>query len=748
MKDKLYDWADYYEELYRREKLNNNKLAAKLGDEQRREGDLRVSLNRVEGSIFWKALKPARVIGRIFTGKVDVAARLSKGLQGNGHKPSKEFLAAYERELALQQNPYMAWKKLSEERISDFLKENAGQDVLLDICVINWDSIEFNKNPLNTIKAEAEAAQYVLLSKGNCRLTDSCLEVLSVYADRNRQAALFYWDEQNWFKPEFSVETLLSEFYFGSGILIRADYIEKYASQILDTGFNFVYELALLIMQEQLEGGKEIIVHIPLCLTEMGFGELDMPGSDFFSLPVRERAIERLNWTGNYSKGVFAKGQDGWTMQFVPQLPAATSVSAVILSKDHPEVLRRLLVSIYEKTDFDFDKLQLIVVDNGSSEENKAQYESMAVEFNYQYIYEPAEFNFSAMCNKGAREATGDCLLLLNDDIEVLQKDWLKLLAGTCLVKGVGAVGAKLLYAGTDKLQHAGVTNLKVGPSHKLVTFSDDEVYYHGANRLTINMLAVTAACLMIERKKYVELGGLDERFKVAYNDVEFCFRVSKAGYRNVQCNGAVLYHYESLTRGLDEDSDEKWDRLLAEKERLYSLYPEYCGKDPFYNESLVDNAPDYRVEFKFPYQNHLYVTRLINNGAQNEKIVIPKRTNENVLKLTVDHARLQRKIHNSEDFICLIDGWEYLTGIDNAGFEKKLVLQNIENKEIFYARPVDWYREDVCQILPGETNVGLSGFSLRFVRDELKAGEYKIGLLLDREGEKYFAWSDKSLKI
>ena len=125
------------------------------------------------------------------------------------------------------------------------------------------------------------------------------------------------------------------------------------------------------------------------------------------------------------------------------------------------------------------------------------------------------------------------------------------------------------MVCGYGKYSARGVTNLKIGPSHKLITFPDEEDYYFGRNRVTYNVAAVTAACLMVSRKKYEKVGGLDESLPVAYNDVDFCFKLLEAGYVNVQRNDAILWHHESLSRGLDEQNEGKWERLLAEKEAL-----------------------------------------------------------------------------------------------------------------------------------------------------------------------------------
>ena len=154
-------------------------------------------------------------------------------------------------------------------------------------------------------------------------------------------------------------------------------------------------------------------------------------------------------------------------------------------------------------------------------------------------------------------------------------------------------------------------------------------------------MIGVTAACLMIERRKYREVGGLDETMKVAYNDVDFCFKLIEAGYYNVLRNDAILYHYESLSRGLDEQDDNKWERLLCEKEKLYEKHPAMESRDVFYHKNLIDNDSHYACNFKFDYENNLKTTEIF---VENAGKLAEAETG--VLELTIDRAEKQHKIY------------------------------------------------------------------------------------------------------
>ena len=212
------------------------------------------------------------------------------------------------------------------------------------------------------------------------------------------------------------------------------------------------------------------------------------------------------------------------------------------------------------------------------------------------YIYEPATFNFSAMVNRGAREAKGNYLLFLNDDTEVKEPESIRRMLGQAKQAHTGAVGAKLLYPDREHIQHIGIINIATGPSHAFLGDSDAHRLLFDRNRVDYNYLAVTAACLMVSKAKYEEAGGFDEELRVAYNDVDFCFSLIEKGYYNVVRNDAVFLHYESLSRGNDM-SPEKMARLNVERKRLYNKHPDYVKTDPFYNRNLVGSGVHFTID-------------------------------------------------------------------------------------------------------------------------------------------------------
>jgi hypothetical protein len=166
-------------------------------------------------------------------------------------------------------------------------------------------------------------------------------------------------------------------------------------------------------------------------------------------------------------------------------------------------------------------------------------------------------------------------------------------MAGHASLDHVGAVGAKLYYPDSTLIQHIGVISFTGGPVHSLCQHDDRVNYYFCRNKTEYNYSAVTAACLMVQTSKFWEVGGFDESFAVAYNDIDFCFKLTEKGYYNVSRMDAVLYHHESLSRGSDVLNPEKMKRLISEREHLYREHPQYIGKDPFYSPNLTMERAD-----------------------------------------------------------------------------------------------------------------------------------------------------------
>jgi GT2 family glycosyltransferase len=184
----------------------------------------------------------------------------------------------------------------------------------------------------------------------------------------------------------------------------------------------------------------------------------------------------------------------------------------------------------------------------------------------------------------------------LNNDTKIITKDWIEKLIGIAALPKIGCVGAKLLYP-DDSVQHAGVVmGLGGYAAHSHRRMKDEHSGYFNRPHLIQNVSAVTGACLVIRKEIYLKLGGLDEAFQVAYNDVDFCLRVQSAGYENVYCPEAKLYHFESKSRGDDHGSAEKRKRFEGEKLLLKERWSDVIENDPFYSPHLTRDKEDFTL--------------------------------------------------------------------------------------------------------------------------------------------------------
>lgn len=380
-------------------------------------------------------------------------------------------------------------------------------------------------------------------------------------------------------------------------------------------------------------------------------------------------------------------------------------VSIIIPSKDNPALLRQCLDSLTYKTEY--KNYEIIVVDNGSNDENKAEYERLISSVGGKYVYSQEEFNFSHMCNTGAAQAFGEYYLFLNDDIEIINGIWLGRMLGQAELPHAGAVGAKLLYPGGDMIQHCGVMSIGSGPVHAFGGMSDSQGYYFGRNKLDYNWLAVTAACLMVSAAKFKEIGGFNEDLRVAYNDVDLCFRLYEAGYYNIVRNDAVLYHHESASRGDDRIDEAKMQRLTRERDRLYKLHPNFDFNDPFYNPNLSY----YSNTFENNYFNLMLSQCIVNEAGETAE----------------ESDKLNGFIDCLYDNKCVFaQGWGFVPG-ECGKSTADLILESEDNK--YKVSTVLHIRPDLKNAFPNERYIEKSGFRVYFSKENMKPGEYTISV-------------------
>lgn len=273
----------------------------------------------------------------------------------------------------------------------------------------------------------------------------------------------------------------------------------------------------------------------------------------------------------------------------------APLVSLLIPTRDQVEILSLCISSILEKTDY--SNYEIIIIDNQSNElETHEYFKKISKDKRVRVVKYNKPFNYSAINNFGMKKARGSIVGLVNNDIEVINSEWLGEMVSHANRPEIGCVGAKLYYA-NDQIQHAGVIlglGGVAGHSHKHA--DRDSLGYVRRLKVVQNLSAVTAACLLVKKEIFIEVNGLNESdLPVAFNDVDFCLRVREAGYRNLWTPYAELYHHESISRGF-EDTPEKKARFSGEVTYMKDTWGEQLLNDPAYNPNLSKDTEDFSI--------------------------------------------------------------------------------------------------------------------------------------------------------
>ena len=413
----------------------------------------------------------------------------------------------------------------------------------------------------------------------------------------------------------------------------------------------------------------------------------------------------------------------------------ATSLSVIILSKDHPELLEKCIKSLLNA--YCPNDTEVIVIDNGSTMANRAIYRKLASDYSFGYFAQTWEFNFSALCNYGVSMASGEYLLFLNDDIEMPPEssDFIKKLIRYAERKHAGAVGMKLLYPEGVKIQHCGITILKSGPSHKLCGYPDDQSYYQGINKRNVDFLAVTGACMCIRKILFERAGGFDEALPVAYNDVDLCVRLYKMGLYNICVNDTFLIHHESATRRNDLTEVDAYVRMREYRNYLYEKHPDVLGKgDPFYSENLTQTGLDYSLNMPEYWEI---------SGIKDDPLLYE--FNElragGTLRYNIDNVGYRiSDAYLNEDFF-EVSGWVFLDKKDVRKYEPA-ILVSMENKKVIYEAD-RVYRKDLKSVFPKQRNACMAGFYSRISHRGLEregfAGDLHIEpVVIDKKGRVY----------
>ena len=352
------------------------------------------------------------------------------------------------------------------------------------------------------------------------------------------------------------------------------------------------YDLALRCI-EQIDLSQ--IVHIPRILYHWrvvaGSTALDASEKPY-AMIAGERAInEHLQRRGVNANCTLLD----WGYRVKYELDEEPLVSIVIPTRDHVDILKACLNSVYGNTSY--GNYEIIIVDNGSQDPAALGYlEELQTNRKVSVIRDDSEFNYSRLNNLAVDVAKGEIIALMNNDVVVDTPDWMTEMVSHASRPEVGAVGCRLVYP-DNTLQHAGIV-LGLGGlaaySHRCIPRSSPG--YFGRAMLIQSMSAVTAACLFVRKSVYQEVGGLDEEnLAVAYNDVDFCLKLKEAGYRNIFTPYAELIHHESKSRG-PEDTPEKQARADREFAYMRNRWGKILDADPAYNPNLTLDREDFSI--------------------------------------------------------------------------------------------------------------------------------------------------------
>lgn len=440
---------------------------------------------------------------------------------------------------------------------------------------------------------ELASGEFIALLDNDDVLDENALYEVVKVLNKDKEIDFIYTDEDkislngNYyfpnFKPSFSPDTLLSENYICHLSVIRKEIVDSLNGFRSEFDGAQDHDLFLRVSERtnKIHHISKILYHWRESTNSTALNI----NNKVYALEVGKKVIEDALKRRKISADVEILNNIG--KYFINyKLKNEPKVSIIIPTKNRSDILDKCLKSIYDKSTY--KNFEIIVIDNNSDEESLFSlldnYKKKYKNFN-SYRYE-CEFNYSYLNNEAVKLSSGEYILLLNNDTEVITPDFLKIMVGYASQKHIGCVGAKLLYP-SKNIQHIGVVSGMGGvASHTYVNAPRFETGYMGSLAITRDVKIVTAACLMVKKSLYNKLNGLDENLKVAYNDVDFNVRVRKEGYYNVIVPSVELYHYESVSRGSDLAPTTK-ERFNKEVNYVVDKLKEDLMNDEFYNDNF-----------------------------------------------------------------------------------------------------------------------------------------------------------------
>ena len=656
------DLEKYYQDLYEREKEKNEQLAYRLSASQREVEDLTRKLDKIKGSIFWKLAKPARVVinyciatkNRILchgnpkgiAHKLLSKYREKKAIRihGTGSFPSaaereKEETTVFPKDVtfSILVPLYNTPERFLREMIESVTAQTYGK---WELCLADGsdDAHDFVGRICQEYRQKDSRIKYQKLAKnegisGNTNecykmatgnyialfdhddLLHPCVLFAYMQAICEKDADYIYCDEATFkgnsinhmitmhFKPDYAPDNLLANNYICHFSVFSRELLES--GELFRSQFDGSQDHDMIL---RLTAKAKHIVHIPRILyywrSHKGSVASSIDAKTYAIDAAKGAVADHLTKLGYRNFEIESTRAFATIFRIKYELTSRPLVSIIIPNKDHVDDLSRCVESIINLSTY--DNYEIVIVENNSeTAEIRTYYEEISRHPRVQVVEYKGDFNYSKINNFGVQYAKGEYLLLLNNDTEVITPDWMEELLMYAMRKDVGVVGAKLYYP--DKtIQHAGIViglgaHRTAGHTHYRIP--EANVGYMGRLCYAQDVTAVTGACMMVSKALCEELGGMDESFTVALNDVDFCLRVREKGFLNIFTPFAELYHYESKSRGSDK-KDERALRYQQESDRFRVKWADALAKgDPYYNPNFSLDHSDFTVNWKKPKQ-------------------------------------------------------------------------------------------------------------------------------------------------
>ena len=514
----------------------------------------------------------------------------------------REFIASVENQTYSNWELCLSDGSGENSPIEKILKEYEEKDERIKI-VRNDNALQISENTNEAIAIAS--GDYIAFADHDDLLTPDALFECVKVLNQDRSVEAIYSDEDKvtmdgkeyfepHFKTDFNIELLCSMNYICHLYVVSKQIIDKIG--VLNKEYDGAQDYDFVLRSVEV---AQKVYHIPRVLYHWRAHKdstAENPESKMYAFEAGARAIQ-----AHYNRvGIKAKVHQGEYLGLYKTehiIDAKPMISIIIPNKDHIDDLEKCINSIERKSHY--ENYEYIIIENNSEEEKTFEYYQKVEAENSKVhvVYWKDEFNYSAINNFGVKYAKGDYLLFLNNDTEIINDNCLEELVGYCMHEGVGAVGARLYYS-DNTIQHAGVIVGFGGiAGHAFLGLDRSANGYFSRIICAQDLSAVTAACMMVKKEVFEEIGGFDTDLKVAFNDVDLCMKIRTAGYRIVYNPYAELYHYESKSRGL-EDTPEKVERFNGEIATFAQKWPEILKHgDPYYNPNLSMERGDFGLK-------------------------------------------------------------------------------------------------------------------------------------------------------